>query len=249
MHKRMMATTVLLGMTAAVCAQESTPPPVQVIPLPGITVRVTGVEQVAPDSLIVGVWVGGADKEVAKAREERVKRVEAIGRIVKELGLNGGAIRTGPFYINKGAAHSVYAAASGSLFGDASEKYYVGQDYELVLRDLTKVEQATEMLAKEGWNEPSMTYRIDDLAKRKEEVRGKALRTAREKAEGVAAAAGVHAGKVLGIEEVATQWTGEQFEERWGYFGPANVEPEEGQTREAGKLTVSAAFVVRYEVK
>jgi len=155
--------------------------------------KVTGIPDVASINLSVVT-----DKMTAKeAMEENAQKMNEIIKFIKDSGVDEKDVKTTAYYL--------------SPRYDWLEGKRVFRGYELTsslavkIRNLQKISEIIDGAVGKGANQVGdVQFVIDDQEKLKTEARNEAIANAKERAESIAAAAGLKLGKIVNFSESGT---------------------------------------------
>lgn len=159
---------------------------------------------VKPDIARISLSVASTGKTVKEVTEANNKSMNAVIAEMKNLGIDAKDIMTSSYNLYPQYDYNtpVYydkpePAKLPEIIG-----YSLTQSLDLKVRDLTKTDQVIDVATKSGANQVgSLSFDVDDLAPVKVEARKLAFQKARDKAEQMAAAAGVRLGRVETFSE------------------------------------------------
>lgn len=175
-----------------------------------------------------------------EAIKEVNSKIEELIKAVKEFGIVDGDIQTQNMSVYQNEEMYYDNGVQKSRKG----QWRVNNNVEIILRDITKANQLTEVLTKSGANNVyGPNFRMDDTSTIEKEMFDAAISDAREKAESIAKASGRKLGKVLNVVEGGSQ-NGvyplfDQVEGRGG--GGMPIEP--------GSATVTKSVSVSFELE
>ncbi|MFA6250827.1 MAG: SIMPL domain-containing protein [Candidatus Shapirobacteria bacterium] len=205
------------------------------------TVTVTGearsqqTNQIA--TFTAGVNVTNDNKD--QAVKEVNQRVEAIIASVKQFGIKAEDIKTQNINIYQEDQEYIDKGVRKYRPG----QWRVGNNIEIVLREVSKAAQLADLLASSGATTmfgPNFTFDNTNQAER--ELFGEAMEDAKEKAESLAKLAGRRLGKVINVNEGGGGMDFRPMAVKEG-MGGAGVPVEPGST------TVSKTLTVVYELR
>lgn len=160
-----------------------------------ITVNGEGEVTSKPDMAVVNLSVvvqGRTVDDVTANGNERMSRVISA---LKGLGVSEDDIKTTDYRLNPEYVYPENGKAT--IVG-----YRLDQNVRVKVRDLTQVEEVLDQGVKEGANQVGqISFEIDDDSEQRDQAREEAFADAREKAEKMAAAAGVRLGRVVTFSE------------------------------------------------
>lgn len=156
----------------------------------------TGKVSVAPDIAKVNLGIeenGASLKQVQESVNQKSKNIVAE---LKKLGIAEKDIKTVSYYVYPDYDYNVSPA---KITG-----YRVSTGYQVTVRDFDKVNDVLVLTANTGANiVGNISFDISEEIKNKKlgEAREEAVRMAKEKAEGLAKAAGISLGKIVNVSE------------------------------------------------
>lgn len=138
---------------------------------------------------------------VSSLQQQNTTKANAAINYVKSQGVEAKDIRTESYNISP---RYQYFSCNGSGPCRPSEivGYTISQTIHVKVRDFAKTGPMLAGVAEQGANNiSSLSFKIDDLEKVKNEARAKAIESAKEKAEALAKAGGFKVGRILSIQE------------------------------------------------
>jgi uncharacterized protein YggE len=192
-----------------------------------------------PDVAIVDLGTTIERATVAEAQRENTRITNALHAKLDELGVAKEDVRT--------TAYNVWPAYDWIEGKQVLRGYTVSQNASVKMRDLDKVGDALGAAGELGVNQiGGMRFEIDDPEALRQEARIKAIENAKEKAEALAAVAGVTLRRVVSFEEAGGPVDGPIFYERaMGLGGDAAPPP----TIEPGSSEIVITVHVTYEIE
>ena len=188
-------------------------------------------------SFTAGVNVNKANKD--EAVKEVNEKMDKLISDVKAFGIKAEDIKTQGISISE-----------GQRYDTRLKEWYVGNSIEIILRDVDKTSELTDLLSKSGANNVyGPNLRLEENNDGEKVLYETALKDAREKAEAIAKAAGRKLGKVINVvdngnsSDYARPWLSSSVakEGMSGAGVAASVEP--------GVSTVSKSMTVVFEMR
>lgn len=177
--------------------------------------------------------VSVSKKEKNEAVSEANEKINKLIADLKEFGISEGDIKT--------EGISIYESEK---YETREKLWYANNNIEIILRDLDKANDLTNLLAKSGaTNVYGPNLRMDDTGEAEKALYDSAMKDAKEKAELIAKSSGRKLGKVLSV----TEGVGASYDMPWlssareGMGGGSDVQP--------GMTTVSKSLTVVFELK
>lgn len=168
-----------------------------------ITVSGEGELTVKPDIAVVNLSVVEQGKTVGDVTKKGNEKMNSVVSFLKGLGIAEEDLKTTNYWLNPDYRYPK-DGGKPQIVG-----YTLNQNVRVKVRDLTKVEAVIDGAVKAGINQTGqLAFEIDDDSEARAEAREEAFKDAREKAEVMAAAAGVKLGRVV------------TFSEGGGYYEP-----------------------------
>lgn len=163
------------------------------------TITVAGTASITATPTIAKVNIGVAtfDKDAAVAQSDNAAKMDKVYQTLDSLGISKDEIKTVSYYINPRYDYST--DSNGTLSG-----YDVTNGIEVTVTDLTKVSKVLDMTVEQGINQAnSITFSITDEENNKiyNEALTEAVANAKEKANALAAAAGLTVTNPIQITE------------------------------------------------
>jgi uncharacterized protein YggE len=222
-----LAAALTLGGCSALAAADRT-----------LTVSGSGTARVTPDVVSVTLGIQTRDDDVAQAVEQNNVVAARIMDAARGLGVGDADMRTVYF--------SVYAQPKYDEFGSPSGgvSYLVDNSLEVRLRDVAKLSDLLQDAVNAGANSIyGVNFTVADTSAAEDEARTEALGDAGERAEELAAAAGLTLG---GIQSISTSPFGvpQPYYPGFGMGGGG-----EGVPTQPGSLEVSVQVTVVYQVR
>ena len=183
-------------------------------------------------SFTAGININKANKDeaVKEVNDKMAKLIEEV----KAFGIKGEDIKTQGVSINESERYET-----------KQKEWYVGNTIEIVLRDVDKAGELTDLLSKSGANNvygPNLM--LDESNEAEKALYDEAMRDAKEKAEAIAKTAGRKLGKVISVMDGGSitdnirPWL---LSAKEGMGGGANIE--------TGSSTVSKSMTVVFEMR
>ena len=163
------------------------------------TISVSGEGKISakPDIANVSLAVVAKGSTVKQVTNDGNVKMNQVLAAVKNLGVDAKDITTSQY--NLYPDYNYLTNGGNKIIG-----YNLTQEITVKVRDLTKVDEILDGGTKAGANQVgSLTFDIDDTGAVKKQAREKAFAAAREKAQEMAAAAGVKLGRVVTFSEDA----------------------------------------------
>ena len=175
-------------------------------------------------------------------KEEAIKevntKIEALIKAVKEFGIREADIKTQNISIYQDE-QSYY---DGGVQKSRKGQWRVSNSVEVVLREIDKANALTDLVTRSGANNVwGPNFSMDDTNKIEKGLYDMAIKDAREKAESVAKASGRKLGKVLSVNDGASNNVYPMYAMKDGAGGGAVTEP--------GSTTVYKNLTVIFELK
>lgn len=175
-------------------------------------------------------------------KEEAIKevntKIEALIKAVKEFGIREADIKTQNISIYQDE-QSYY---DGGVQKSRKGQWRVSNSVEVILREIDKANALTDLVTKSGANNVwGPNFSMDDTNKIEKGLYDMAIKDAREKAESVAKASGRKLGKVLSVNDGASNNIYPMYAMKDGAGGGAVTEP--------GSTTVYKNLTVVFELK
>ena len=216
-----------------------------------ITVNGQAEIKVQPNEVVITAGVETDNLDIAQARSLNDARVKAIVSAATAQGLRPEDIRTEFLDIQPRYKDE---HVRSSFIG-----YFARRSLSLTLRDTSRFETLVSAVLTAGANYlHGVEFRTTELRRHRDEARVLALRAAREKAEGMAAALNTGLGQPTSIQEGHSGWWSPYSSWWGGRFGAAmfqNVVQERrsaGTTADSlvpGQISVTATVNVTFELE
>lgn len=149
-----------------------------------------------PDTAFISFGVTKTGNTIAIAQNQTNSAITKIIDGLKNIGIATKDIKTTNYTV---APEYNYANNKQTITG-----YTVTQDMDITIKPIDKVNQATDVATANGANlVGSVNFGFDDLTQKQlnNDVRHMAIDTAKEKAQNLAQAAGMHLGRIVDIQE------------------------------------------------
>ena len=164
------------------------------------TIQVSGEGKISaqPDIANISLSVVSKGATVKLVTTDNNSKMNQVLAVVKNLGVDAKDITT--------SQYSLYPDYNYLTVGGSNKitGYNLTQEITVKVRDLTKVDDILDAGTKAGANQVgALSFDIDDTGAVKKQAREKAFAAAREKAQEMAAAAGVSLGRVVTFSEDA----------------------------------------------
>jgi len=168
-------------------------------PSPRITVSGSAEVKVIPDVVYLRLGVETRDVNLDPARRQNDDRIEDVLKFLRKKGVPDKNIKTD--FMN------VYPEFDYNVSRTKAVNYVARKSVEVKLTDLRKFEEIMSGVLEHGVNYVhGIDFRTSELRKHRDEARAMAAQAAKEKADAMAGALGVHRGKVISIDE--NSWYG-----------------------------------------
>jgi uncharacterized protein YggE len=165
------------------------------------TVQGVGEATIIPDTAMISFGVTKTAPTVESAKNQVNEITNKITQDLKNLGVEVKDIQTTNYSVNP---QYDYKTNTQTITG-----YSVDTTIQVKLKPIDKANQAIDLATKDGANQVGgIQFTVDD-AKQKEltqEARKKAVKDAKEKAQSLSDAAGIHLGKIVDIQENAQDY-------------------------------------------
>lgn len=160
------------------------------------TVNGTGEVTIVPDTVLlsIGVTKSASTVEIAKSQVNAV--ANKISQDLKGLGIDIKDIQTTNFSVNP---QYDYSRGDQKITG-----YTVDTSMNVKLQPIDKANSAVDIVTKDGANQVGgVQFTVDDAKQKslEDEARKKAIEDAKQKAQSLANAAGIHLGRIVDIQE------------------------------------------------
>lgn len=142
----------------------------------------------------VGITQSGA--LLATVQKDVNTKTQKLTAAIKNLGVEDKDIKTTSYYLYP---QYDYTTGSGKITG-----YEVSTTYQITIRDIDKINDVISTATASGANaEGGITFDLNDETKKEklQEARVQAISEAKEKAQGLASAAGLTLGKIINVSE------------------------------------------------
>lgn len=203
----------------------------------GISVTGSGSAYGEPDQAVIQLGVSIA----AEAVRDAISRSDALMQAVHDALLGGGVVERDLRTIGYNVWRQDLYGPDGEITG---ERYHVEHQYEVVVRDVSRVGQLLSSAVEAGANSVGgITYTISNPDELRAQAREAAMRDAEAKASQLAELAGVRLGAAISISESSPGGVGPQYEARYSAMGAGGGAPVSG-----GQLVVEVDVSVVYDI-
>jgi uncharacterized protein YggE len=232
----LLSLVALAGPAMRVSAQDATP----VAGGSTATVSVDGVGNVVttPDTASVVIGVNIIDPTLSSAQEKASTQMAAVIAALKEAGIDEKDIQT----VN----YSVSIMQNYDSNGNPStiEGFQVSNQVNVTVRDLSKLGSILDSVVSQGANAIyGISFYVDDPTAAESQARALAVENAKQKADELAAAAGMKVGNVIAISETSSYYP------MYGVAGRSEMAAADASTPiQAGSTTISISVSVTYEL-
>lgn len=218
-----------------------------------ITVDGVGKITVKPDIAMVSLSVAAAGKTVKEVTEGGNKKMNAIVDELKKLGVKPEDMQTSQYNLYPQYDYDrpvIYGAEKVGVNAEGVAKiigYNLTQTVDVKIRDLAKSDEVLDRAIAAGANQVgALSFDLDDASMVKKDARREAFAKAHEKAQEMAAAAGVKLGRVVTFSE-----SGGGFPMPYANFAMKaldSVEAGIAPAIEAGSKELGVNVSVTYEI-
>jgi uncharacterized protein YggE len=218
-------------------AQEATPPAVSETPAT-VYVSGSGVVTVAPDTASVVVGVNVIETTLSSAQEKATAQMTAVIDALKAAGIDEKDIQT----VN----YSVNIIQDYDQNGNPAtiKGFQVSNQVNVTVRDLDKLGSILDTVVAQGANAIyGISFSVGDPTAAASQARALAVQDAKQKADELAAAAGMKVGRVLSISE-----TSSPAPVPVAYGREAAADSAAAVPIQAGTTTISVNVQVTYEL-
>lgn len=185
-------------------------------------------------------------KNLTALQEENTRKANAVIAFLKERGVDAKDIKTQGYSISPRYTTFRYLENDGQVKPPEISGYTVGQDVSVKVRDLANAGELLAGVVENGANSVSqLVFEVDDIDALQNEARGKAIASAREKAEALAREGGFKLGKLLNIAEDSRVNSYSNYDLKSGGFGGEAFNP----SIESGSQEIFADVTLQYEIK
>lgn len=200
----------------------------------GISVGGFGVAYGEPDQAVLTVGVAVSEPAVRAALDSADQLMGSVRSTLVNNGVAELDIRTVSFNVWR---QDIYDE-QGNPHG---ERYHVDHQYEVVVRDVTKVAELLSATVEAGANSVGgITFTIADLSALQATARAAAMQDAKDRAEQLAALAGVKLGAPLAISEGSAYGAAPMFDMRY------NAAMSGGGAVADGQLAIQVTVAITY---
>jgi uncharacterized protein len=222
------------------------------------TISVSGSAEVRVTPSLVNLVVGveTRNRSLAAAKAENDRRIQAVVRSMRALGVDAKDIQTDFIQV-----HPEYTTRDDTII--VLRHYMVRKTAAITLKDVTKFERALSDALQAGANHViNVQFLTSDLRKHRDDARARAIAAAREKAEALAREMNARVGKVISINEGGWGGPWHSYGMSWDgmrYGGPGanqvsvqvnggSGEPL-GEAISLGQIGVTASVSVSFELE
>lgn len=204
--------------------------------------RVEGVGKATavPDTALLSLGVTKSAPNVTTAQQQVNDVANKLITDLKALGIDEKNIKTTNYSVNPN-----YDFREGT---QTPNGYTVSQNIEVRVKPIDKANQAVDIATKDGANMVGgISFVLDDEAQKKvqEEARKEAITNAKEKAQSLAAAAGISLGRIVDIQENSNRQTPVFY----GAGAALDAKTAEAPTNlTPGENTVEVTISLAYEI-
>lgn len=159
-------------------------------------VQGVGKVTVAPDIAKINIGIQEQGTILKQVQDSVNKKSQDLTNQIKKLGIDAKDIKTTSYYIYP---QTDYTTPTQRITG-----YQVSTDYEITIRDFTKINELITSATSFGANSiGGINFDLSDNLKKEklQEARNLAVTEAKDKAEGLAKAAGISLGKIVNVSE------------------------------------------------
>jgi uncharacterized protein YggE len=164
-------------------------------------VQGVGETTIIPDTAMISFGVSKTSPTVQEAKNQVNEITNKITQDLKNLGVEVKDIKTTDYSVNP---QYDYKSNNQTITG-----YTVNTTIQVKLQPIDKANQAIDIVTKDGANQAGgVQFTIDDTKQKElmQEARQKAIKDAKEKAQSLADAAGIHLGRIVDIQENAQNY-------------------------------------------
>ena len=209
-----------------------------------ISVTGTGEIYVTPDIGLVDISVQTQNKDVSKASNDNNEKMNSIITYLKSSGVDEKDIKT--------TSYSIYPVYSWEdKTGRRNlDTYEVSQVLEVKIRDLSKVGEIISKSTELGANNvSSLSFTIDDDEKVKEQAKEQAIKNAKEKADKLGKALGVHLVKIVNFSEGTSYPAYDSYYKSATGMGGAEMLSSAAPTVMTGQNKITSTVTITYSVR
>ncbi len=233
------ASLALVFFVAPVIAEESEP-------LRTISVTGTVQTQVAPDMVVWRISLSETDPELSKAKAASDASVKAIIGLRNKLDIDEGDLQTGTMSISK----EYHEDERGRRL--EFKHFRVYRNITIRQRDLKRLDEFIDAFVASADLEVSFSYEYSKIHETRAETRLEALKIARAKAADLAEVVGAKLGKVLTIDEHASdggdRWNSIHMQNAYTLVKNPGVD-QAGGTFVPGAIDVSMTMYATFELE
>ncbi len=160
------------------------------------TVTGTGEVTSVPDTAMINLGVNKKAPTTESAKDQVNKIINQITKDLKALGIEEKDIKTTNFSVNPNYNYSPE--------GQKSDGYNVDANIQVKIKSVDIANQAIDIATRDGATQVGGVQFVPDDEKQKElesKARKVAIKNAKEKAESIAADAGIHLGRIVDVQE------------------------------------------------
>lgn len=209
-----------------------------------ITVTGEAEVKVIPDEVVISLGLTSTDPDLATAKKLNNERVKNLLAMAEQLKIEPKHIQTG------------YISISRNDWAD-NKNFRVSRDVVITLKDMRKYDEVLTRLVQNNRANTveGVNFNTSQLRKYRDQARAMAAQAAREKADALATALGVKAGKPYSIREESSYWS------YWGGRHASSMmnaqvsaqatvsEASPSTTLSPGQISVSARLSVSFELE
>lgn len=163
-----------------------------------ISIDAEGKVTALPDIAKISIGVETQKKTVSEAQAENSTKMNAIIAKLKDFGVSGEDIQT--------TNYSIYPTYDYPNGKQVATGFQIAQNVDIKVRKLDSLSDILGAVGQLGANQVGgVDFTIDDPESLRQQARLKGLELAKQKAQALAAAAGVQLGKVVGFSESVSQ--------------------------------------------
>lgn len=181
----LLLTAVFVAAATTVFAHDPVPP--------GIAVSAIGRAEIPPDRVVVAITIQTQENDLLEARDESDKEIEAILELGEDYGVNADDFR-----ITRSNVAYGFDEERGRFF------YRIKRNARITLNDVSRFDEFLAAAIKQGgFNIDDIDFETSKQQQLESDARREAMAAAREKAQQLAALAGLNLGNPRRIEEQA----------------------------------------------
>jgi hypothetical protein len=210
-----------------------------------ITVSGEGKISAKPDIANVSLSVVSKGATVKAVTTENNTKMNAVLNAVKATGVDSKDITTSQYSLYPEYDYNYLSRGTNKIIG-----YNLTQEITIKVRDLEKVDTILDSGTKAGANQVgSLVFDIDDTGPIKKQAREMAFTKAREKAQEMAAQAGVSLGRVVTFSEEAPVYPIPYYNFAMEARSMDAAVPEAAPSVEPGQKELTMSVSVTYEIE